>query len=192
MRSRELQKYLSTVSTRSLSDIDQRCRGLRRSKEIPSGPRGRSAPHLTRAEAAIHILCLVSDKASDAVEVSKALTFCELAKFQPFEKTTDFADAVGAGDNPIELVLCMVLAMADPDLDFTSIEFAADGSHAWANIRIDGSLRRLLFVYGNAEFTEADFFAAENRSASNVFVIGGDILREIGRSVAEASSEEEE
>jgi hypothetical protein len=137
-------------------------------------------------------LCLASDKASDAVEVSKALTFCELAKFQPFEDTTDFAAKVGASDSPIDLVLCMVLAMALPDLDFTSFEFAADGSHAWANIRIDGRLRRLLFVYGRKEFSEDDFLAAENRSASNVFVVGGDILREIARSIAEASSEEEE
>jgi hypothetical protein len=190
MKSRELQQYLSEVTIRSVSDIDQRCRGLRKNKKIRSGPRGLWAAHVDEAEAAIHVLCLASERAGDAFEVSKGLSLCWLAAEQPFHDAAVFRKALGAdGDEEVRLVVCLAAAMVDPSLDFVSFELSAHGNHAWANIRIGGRLHRLLFVYGVNDFTEVDFYESESRSGANMFVIGGEILREIGRKLAETSEE---
>lgn len=188
MKSRELQQYLSEVTIRSLSDIDQRCRGLRKNKEIRSGPRGLWAAHIDEIEAAIHVLCLASEKAGDAFEVSKGLSLCRLATEQPFHDTTAFRDAIGAEDDlAVRLVTCITAAMVDPSLDFVSFELSAYGNHAWVNIRIDERLHRLLFVYGDKDFSEADFYESERRTGFNMFVVGAGILREIGRRLTEFS-----
>lgn len=190
MRSRELQKYLSEVSIRSISDIDQRCRILRKKNEIRSGPRGLSAVHLDEADAALHVLCLASDKPADAHEVAKKLTFCDLADAQPFQDASAFRKMIGVEEHErVNLVVCLAFAMVEPSMDFVSFELSAHGAYAWVNIRLENRLQRLLFVFGTAEFTEDDFYTAESRSADNVFVVGGHILREIGRAIKEASTE---
>lgn len=71
MRSRQLQELLARELGRPLGEIDKRCRGLRSDGLIESGPRGLGAPDLSPEDAALHLLSMVSRRATDALDVAR-------------------------------------------------------------------------------------------------------------------------
>lgn len=197
MRSRELQEYLAEVTGRTLSEIDQRCRFLRKNQQVRSGPRGLSALHLNAGEAVLHVLSLASEKLRDAADVAKDLAFCVLVAEQPFPDHDKYAAKILKDHGEVRLPLCIGIGMGSiegQEFDFISFEFAANGSHAWATVLIEGKLVRLLFVcifgrtFGPAWKCD-EFFESERHSAATSFTFGGSHLREIGRRIAVSEKE---
>lgn len=191
MRSREIQQFLASITGRPISEIDQRCRPLRKSFEITTGPRGSAAPHMDVGEAVYHVLALASRRPGDALEVaSRLLSDCHVVAHPVFPDLTAFFKQGKISAGAMVASVMMGSGFSSAGFDFISFEFAEDGHLAWLNLN-RRSLKNLRFLFSTApeqldDDIRGDFERyqeLDKRSASSRFVIGAAHLRDLGAKV---------
>ncbi|MEW9838555.1 hypothetical protein [Mesorhizobium marinum] len=199
MRSREIQQFLSSITNRPLSDIDQRCRRLRE-EDIPSGPRGWSAPHMTKAQALMHVLALTSRRAVDSYQVLQLALDCRLVQHPEVLDLTEAFSMVDslAGFMMISMDQDSMEAINNVGFRFISFEIADDGSHAFLNLE-RRSLKRLRFLFTTTPETDAirlhtadAYNHFDAKVACSRFIIGAHHLKEIGSRVLDAHQRDDE
>ena len=188
MRSREVQTYLSSITGRPLSEIDQRCRTLRGGDKIASGPRGIHAPHMTVVSVMFHICCLISKRPKDAWNVAeRVVTECVVVSNISDKPQPESSIHLTAGS----FLLSAMVKKPLFNLDLVSMEFEETGNFAWANLRrAPNCYDRLLFRVPNSFIgNDVSHYAIDEESAGNRFVIGKRHLEYLGAQAAKDDPE---
>lgn len=196
MRSREVQQFLASITSRPLSEIDQRTRKMRELAEIPTGPRGLNAPHMDEGNALLHVMSLVSRRPSDAFAVAKnLLQNCRLIEHPVYSDLSSyFLRECDDGRLAVLMMMAMDHAFYKIGIDIVSFELFDTGELAVMNFH-RRNLRNLRLVFSTNERHHAlsseeatDIYNdVERTSASNRFVIGSAHLRTLGSQIALAA-----
>ena len=194
MRSREIQHFLASISGRTSSEIDQRCRPLREALKIPSGPRGLSAPHMDLGSGMLHVLAMAAARPADALAVAIDLMECRL---HHSDIVPELSSAFEEHNNlAVFFLSAMDTGYSSLGFDIISFELQDDGKVAWMNFN-RRSLKGLRFCFSHSPSVNSNDY--ERLSASNRFVIGrrhlevlgAQILRDCPRPHDDAEAEED-
>lgn len=197
MRSREIQKFLSSITGRTMGEIDQRTRQLRSAMQITSGARGPRAPHMDEVEAGYHILSLASRRVGDALDVAVALSKCKLVPHPDYPDLTAGFIKQDHGGEFIQVLLAEAIGtLSQIGFNVKYVEMDEGGNFAF--IHMDRrSIKNIRFLFINEEtFGDKDgatpseiYKIVDEESAGNRFVISANYIQSLMNKVKGESRE---